>query len=365
MRTYWSPKDPAWADVQMSSTRSGKRRVRFSSLALAAAILALMLACQSGSARPAPHSARSTLQASMHSSPISRIPSRPHLSGRLVFARAGRSYGDETVFTARADGTHIKQIAEPMTTCCPRLSRDGRKIVVSASAPDGQRVTAEVLNYDGTGAKKLALPTPTFNFGVGAWSPDRSHLALQGWDDTHPSRAGMFIARADGTHLKRISTTPAGAGADTPVDYSPDGRHLLVFRESEVQSVGSLWIVGTDGRHWRRLTPTSVHVGIGGRWSPDGSRIVFAAGRDQATGRVYTIRADGTGLKTILAGGHGRYALTPTWSPDGRQIMFAIDPVAAEFTHPDNGLYVIHADGTHLALVIGSADFKREPDWAA
>jgi Tol biopolymer transport system component len=226
-------------------------------------------------------------------------------------------------------------------------------------------VTAEVLNYDGTGAKKLALPTPTFNVGVGAWSPDSAHLALQGWDDAHPSRAGMFIARADGTDLKRISTTPAGAGADTPVDYSPDGRNLLVFRESSVQSVGSLWIVGTDGQHWRRLTPTSLQVAIGGRWSPDGSRIVFAAGRDQATGPVYTIRADGTGLKTVFAGDHGRFALTPTWSPDGRKIMLSIDPDAAEFSHPDNGLYVMDVDGTHLLLVIGSADFKREADWVA
>jgi Tol biopolymer transport system component len=287
------------------------------------------------------------------------------LAGHIVFTRAGGTYGEETVFTAHADGTHVRQIGEPMTTCCPRLSPDGRKIVVTGSSRDGTRATAVVLNYDGTGATKLPLPTPTLNLGVGAWSPDGTHLALQGWDDAHPDRAGIYITNADGTQITRLTTTPAGAGADTPIDYSPDGRKLLVFRESPVQSVGSLWTFQTGNRHWDRLTPPSLKVAIGGRWSPDGSTVVFAAGRDQATGPLYTIHSDGTGLKVVFSGDDGRFALTPTWSPDGTKLMFSIDPSAAEFSHPDNGLYVMNADGTDLALVIGGPDFKREADWAA
>ena len=59
----------------------------------------------------------------------------------------------------------------------------------------------------------------------------------------------------------------------------------------------------------------------------------------------------------------GRYPVQPTWSPDGSLIMFALDPVADKFTHPDNALYVINADGTALRLVIGSPDFKSMPEW--
>jgi Tol biopolymer transport system component len=287
------------------------------------------------------------------------------LLGRLVFTRAGRTFGEETVFTAHADGEQVKQVGEPMATCCPRLSPDGSRIVVTASTPDGARATAEVLNYDGTEAKKLPLPISTLNLGVGAWSPDGTQLALQAWDDIHPENAGIFITDADGAHFERISTTQDGAGADTPIDYSPDGRKLLVFRESAVQSVGSLWTLQIDNRQWDQLTPTSLKVAIGGRWSPDGSTIVFAAGRDEATGPLYTIRSDGTGLTTVFPGDDGRFALTPTWSPDGARIMFSIDPSADEFSHPDNGLYTMNADGTGLNLVIGGPDFKREGDWAS
>jgi Tol biopolymer transport system component len=200
--------------------------------------------------------------------------------GHIVFTRAGRTFGEETVFTARADGRQVKQIGEPMTTCCPRLSPDGRTIVVTGLAPDGARETAVLLNYDGSGVRQLPLPTSTLNLGAGAWSPDSKRLALQGWDDTTPGQDGIYLTDPDGTHLARISTTPDGGGADSPIDYAPDGRTLLVFRESAVQSVGSLWTLEIGNRHWARVTPPDLKVAIGGRWSPDGSTIVFAAGRD-------------------------------------------------------------------------------------
>lgn len=132
-----------------------------------------------------------------------------------------------------------------------------------------------------------------------------------------------------------------------------------------MQSVGSLWTFEIRNRQWKRLTPPALKVAIGGRWSPDGSTIVFAAGRDQGTGPLYTIHSDGTELKVVFPGDDGRFALTPTWSPDGAKIMFSIDPSADEFSHPDNGLYVMSADGTGLVLVLGGPDFKRETDWAA
>jgi Tol biopolymer transport system component len=338
---------------RQNSAPAAGRRGRIACVLVVLAVLGVS-GCGSNSAKGSPSEA----------TPAPASAPGLNLRGHLVFTRAGRTFGEETVFTAQADGGQVKQVGEPTTTCCPRLSPDGSRIVMTASPADGTRVTTEVLNYDGTGAKTLSPPISTLNLGTGAWSPDGTHLALQGWDDTHPENAGIVITDADGTHFEQISITPAGAGADTPIDYSPDGQKLLVFRESAVKSVGSLWTLEIDNRHWQQLTPPSLKVAIGGRWSPDGSTIVFAAGRDEATGPLYTIRSDGTGLTVVFPGDDGRFALTPTWSPDGAQIMFSIDPSADEFSHPDNGLYVMNADGTGLTQVIGGPDFKREADWA-
>jgi hypothetical protein len=46
-------------------------------------------------------------------------------------------------------------------------------------------------------------------------------------------------------------------------------------------------------------------------------------------------------------------------------IVFALDPIADQFQHPANGLYVIRADGSGLTEVIGGHNFKREPVWVS
>jgi Tol biopolymer transport system component len=96
------------------------------------------------------------------------------------------------------------------------------------------------------------------------------------------------------------------------------------------------------------------------RWSPDGSKIVFA----NPDGGLWTIAPDGTGLAEVFHQADA-WAITPTWSPDGSMILFGLDPSPNPFAHPANGLYVIRADGTDVTLVLGGDDFKREPSWVA
>jgi TolB protein len=54
------------------------------------------------------------------------------------------------------------------------------------------------------------------------------------------------------------------------------------------------------------------------RWSPEGKRIVYAAGR--ASGQLYVMRADGTRARRVT---HDRWDYNyPAWSPTGRRIAF-------------------------------------------
>jgi hypothetical protein len=43
--------------------------------------------------------------------------------------------------------------------------------------------------------------------------------------------------------------------------------------------------------------------------------------------------------------------------------MFALNPIADWFSHPANGIYVINADGSGLAQVIGGGQYKSISDW--
>jgi len=282
------------------------------------------------------------------------------LSGHLLFTRAGGSFGDETLYVSKADGTGQRRLSKFGRSCCPWSTRDGSTIVFPANGAGG-RVSAATARLNGTHRVNLALPRGTLNLAAGPLSPDGKTIAREGFDDKHPGAAGIYITRAsDGKVLRRVTQTHF-----VPGDFSPNGRELVLFKgaDGEPPPPGSLWVVGSDGIGLRRLTPRNVQVEccFNYRWSPDGKKILFA----DASGVIWTIAPDGSKLTRVFKDRRGRYAATPTWSPDGSMILFALDPTPNPFDHPVNGLYVIDNDGTNLARVIGGGDFKREPVWVS
>jgi len=199
------------------------------------------------------------------------------------------------------------------------------------------------------------------------WSPDGKRIAFEGWDDSDPARTGIYTARfGDGGGLIRVTTRP-GDFHDIPLDYSPDGKQLVFYRSVGVDpdsSVGgSLWVVGVNGAGKHKIVSASDRPAPWARWSPDGRRILFANERTAPTSAIWTVAPDGSRLTQLFRDYEGRFPIQPVWSPDGSQVLFALDPTNDQFTHPNNGLYVVDVNGTGLALVNGSRDFKSQPEW--
>ena len=288
----------------------------------------------------------------------------PGLPGRVVFVRSGGALGDATVvFTANADGSDERQLSGPGDEgCCALATRDGARVLFSTVAPDG-RVTTATVNFDGSERFVIPLPEGTLNLGPGPFSPDGTQIAFEGFvTGEHPQSVGIHISSADGTDLVQITH-----GGDIPGDWSPDGTQVLFVRgdPNDLFAPLHLFVVNVDGSEERQLTPEEVSVPCcwGYRWSPDGSRILFA----DAEGVLWLVNPDGTDLTQLFIDekvSHvRRSAITPTWSPDGSQVMFALAPTPNAFDTSPNGLYVIDADGTGLTLAIGDNTFKREPTW--
>ena len=290
-----------------------------------------------------------------------------HLEGHILFGRTTGGDLEGVDYTANADGTGERQLAVPAGYCCPKTSPDGSRIMVMTDAqPAGGPITGYTVAADGSDPVRLPLTDPALNLVPQAWSPDGTRMAFEGWDDSDPSRTGAYTARwADGGDLVRL-TAVEGEVHDIPSDYSPDGTRLVLYRmpdSGEWDIGGSLWVVNVDGTDAHRLDTEDTVPSWWARWSPDGTRILFATARNQATGALWTVNADGSGLTKVFEDGEGRFAIQPAWSPDGSQIMFPLDPIADAFTHPSNGIYVVNADGTGLSLVIGDPSFKGNLEW--
>jgi Tol biopolymer transport system component len=232
-----------------------------------------------------------------------------------------------------------------------------------AAQSGGDFVGTAIADADGTVIKQLPQPG-TVHLAGAAWSPDGSRIAFQAWDDADPTRDGIYIGRSsDAGDLQRLTDAEI---ADIPADFSPDGKSLLVFRESATQSVGAVDMVTVVGGKRRQISPPGLEVGWGSvTFSPDGLWILFTESRTSTTGALFKVRPDGTSLTKVFEDPNGGFASSAVWSPDGSMIMFSLNPIADDFQHPANKLYVIDADGTNLRLVLGGNDHKRPGDWVA
>ena len=77
---------------------------------------------------------------------------------------------------------------------------------------------------------------------------------------------------------------------------------------------GSIWVIHADGSDLHQIHISGLDCGAsrtdpngagchGVRWSPDGKKIIFAAGAAATGVNIYTANADGTGLTHVSFGG--------------------------------------------------------------
>ena len=288
----------------------------------------------------------------------------PWPSGRLFFTHT--TSGDvQTALVADAGGQ--RALTAPGEVCCVlRKSPTREQLLVLPSTDFSPPLTGATLGTDGGDLTPLPRTDPTLNLVPSAWSPDGTRIAFEGWVDGEPSRTGIYTARvSDGADLVRVTNQP-GRFHDVPLDYSPDGKRLVLYRSAhpdpDPYTDGSLWVVNVDGTEPHRITTGRAPPTVWARWSPDGSRIVFAAERLADRGPLWTVKPDGSDLVTVFEDSDG-FVIAPDWSPDGTRIVFGLDPSNDEFTHPPNRIYLIDATGKNLELVDDSPYFKRQFDW--
>jgi Tol biopolymer transport system component len=164
----------------------------------------------------------------------------------------------------------------------------------------------------------------------------------------------FFSDRSGVSHLYRVKDDGSQLRDLTPSmeafrgDWSPDGTRIVFA------ATAGLFVMNADGS-----APKPLGVqGSAPKWSPDGRRILFNAG-----GAVNAINADGSGATMLAEGGDG------TWSPDGAKIAF--DRIDRTRCVPDlfcpSSIYVMTADGTavtRLTTITNASDKLGSPAWS-
>jgi TolB protein len=153
-----------------------------------------------------------------------------------------------------------------------------------------------------------------------------------------------------------------------PLDETVQGKILFSSRRSgdHIQ----LYVMNPDGSDVQQLT-FGDYNSTAGRWSKDGSKIVFLSDSvDTSLGSgLYIMNADGSNIRPILSPEFSSWipliGLSPDWSPDGQRIVylgcFNCDPF------PEYYLFVVNVDGTNLHRLYNYAEVPVggvEPSWS-
>jgi Tol biopolymer transport system component len=159
---------------------------------------------------------------------------------------------------------------------------------------------------------------PSQSNGVPVWSPDRTQLAL-GVTVFSSGEGGIAVINADGSGSRVI-----GAGQNQAVNptWSPDGK-TIAFETNRDRNF-EIYSVRVDGTQLRNLTNTPRGDDRMPAWS--GNTIAFISDRDRKPRQLYgfalfTISPDGSNLQWRAEDVHP-YS-PPAWSPDGTKIAFA------------------------------------------
>ncbi len=276
----------------------------------------------------------------------SGLASFPGVNGKIFFvARAPAGAEANHLFAMGPDGLGLTQLTDGSGDDEAVGVAGGGRVVLSRDTHEecghlywAQGVDLFTLNADGTGLTRLTNNCPASD-STPAWSPTGNHLVF--------SRSGeLWSMRPDGSDAAKLTCNrPGNDGGDYEPTWSPDGR-LIAF-----ERLGQVYVMDTNGSNQR-----FVAMGSSPSFSPDGTKLAYAAPVFSAPEGIHVVSLNGTGDVRLTSGYDG----DPVWSPDGNKIAF----IQSSDQFPRSyAISTMNADGSNIVRIMDKLD-ARSLDWA-
>jgi Tol biopolymer transport system component len=252
-------------------------------------------------------------------------------TGVLVYQSGAPTSPSELVWFDRG-GRRTGSIGEPANYAGLSLSPDHTRLAVTVLSPSS--ADGDLWLYPIGGGPPARL---TFDMALetaSVWSPDGRTIAFGA---RRIPGAQIVLKPADGGPEQPLPLAPARDGGRStidgpgraPSDWSPDGRHLLLF------AGGGLWQMPLSSRP--EMTPwwaSQRGFVVNGRFDRTGRWVAYQSSESGQL-EVYVAAFAGPGVKRQISTGGG---VLPLWRGDGREI------------------YYLAPDGTLMAAIVASTE---------
>ncbi len=252
--------------------------------------------------------------------------------GRIRFHRVYPDYRSET-WIMNVDGTGQSEIKFADGRTVLNWSPDESRMQYMKA---GDKTNVYLSNADGSG--EVLLP----NRG-GRWSADSRFIT------THQKVIGhnydIFVYSIETGENRNITNSP---DFDADPSFSPDGSKIVFASGRDGNA--EIYAVNVDGSDLRRLTfnpTTDSHAA----YSQDGTQILFNSDRENENGDVYLMNADGSNPRKLTTWDKSNETAGPgSWSPDGTKISFFSD------RNGKDDIYVVSAETVRPTVVLSDAN---------
>ena len=272
-----------------------------------------------------------------------------------------REYGLYKVFS---DGTGEKKLTSTMGknfTSDYAWSPDGYKISYIENRYDdaaGPRSDLWIMNSDGT--KKIQLLDTIWYryYYIYTWFPTGSKIL---YSEIYEEIGGSYWEMdSDGSDKHNLGNM----GIANSIALSPDASKIAICAHgpADIDYYIDIGKVGKDLTSFRPgLISHQTQSKQSQIWSPDGSKIVYYAGKNESyyedeNSEIYTMKADGTGktqLTSDLANDN-----SPMFSPDGSKIVYVSDKAGSK------DIWVMNADGKNKVQLTSNSASDSFPVWS-
>jgi hypothetical protein len=235
-------------------------------------------------------------------------------NGTLVYQKGtGVSDGLSTIQWIDSNGKTEPLLAKPGIYSSPRLSPDGKRLVLSVR--DGQNQDIEVYEWQTGRTTSLTFGRAQFEYPV--WTPDGQFVAFLS------TNGSTYSARADGSGQPQQIMAGTAVERRYPWSFTPDGKRLAYFQP--VTGRYQLWTIPVEEQEGALRAGTSEPFlkseanDLMPQFSPDGKWIAYQSNLSEGA-QIYVRPASGKPGQWVVSAGTATW---PVWSRSGHDLFYA------------------------------------------